>query len=72
MTPNPNTHTPEEAMKLWCPQTKRNTFQGVSPWAAACIGPRCAAWQWEPDLAAPGHITYSPTHGFCGLMGIRP
>jgi len=72
-----NALTPEEAKRIGCPRllTKVNPF---------CLGPRCNAWCWiQPNRIRPvpdknlkdAYIAEdnesSPTHGFCGEIGLH-
>lgn len=68
-SPSPGTFHQAEAKSRFCPiATQRGTaFLRANPY---CLGPPCALWRWDL-LDQPGALTYSTTHGYCGLGG-RP
>ena len=70
--------TEAEAKKKWCSHAvashtnPRAGFDGAgTPPIFPCIASACMAWRWECFLPVDGfgNVTWSATHGYCGLAG---
>lgn len=66
---NPHYVTPEEARKMSCP------IMGARVADVSCVARNCMAWRWAEvwDYDAKTDktdITYSTTHGYCGMVAL--